>query len=177
VFIFYYFLGNQITRALGIARAVSRAGPGALSVLELFFADPKRLPEFLSAIITLGIYEGAYVTEIIRAGIGSVHRGQWEAAYALGLSRSAQYRYVILPQALKSILPALAGQFISAIKDSAIVSVISIGELTFQGLELMAATYRTFEVWIVIMVLYFLLTSICSFAARRIELRLRKTHR
>ncbi len=172
VFIFYFFLGNQIMTALRIEALVSRASPGALRVLQVLFSNPARLPEFFSAVLTLGIYEGAYMTEIIRAGIQSVPTGQWEAGYSLGLSEADRYRYVILPQALKNILPALAGQFISAIKDSAIVAVISIRELTFQGLELMATTYRTIEIWITIVGLYLVLTGTCSFIARRVELRL-----
>ena len=87
----------------------------------------------------------------------------------MGLSRSQQLRFVILPQALQRILPALAGQLISTIKDSAIVSVISIPELTFRGLELMSATYLTFEVWITITALYFLLTFTCSLGVKRLE--------
>ena len=170
VFIFDFFLGNQITTLLGISEAVDNAGPGARSAIRFLFADPARFPEFVSAVMTLALYEGAYITEIVRAGIQSVDKGQWEAAYSLGFSRYYQYRFIILPQAVRKILPALAGQFISAIKDSAIVSVISIQELTFQGLELMSSTYRTFEIWITITVLYFLLTATCSAIAHRIEL-------
>jgi polar amino acid transport system permease protein len=83
-------------------------------------------------------------------------------------------RFVILPQAVRMVLPPLAGQFISTIKDSAIVSVISIQELTFQGMELMAATYLTFEIWITITLMYFALTFGCSLLARRLELALRR---
>jgi polar amino acid transport system permease protein len=172
ILIFYFFIGNQIMAALRIEWFVSRAGPGATRVMQFLFSTPARLPEFLSAVLTLGIYEGAYMTEIIRAGIQSVPRGQWEAGHSVGLGMTDQYRFIILPQALKNILPALAGQFISAIKDSAIVAVISIQDLTFQGLELMSTTYRTFEIWITIIVLYFVLTGISSFFARRLELRL-----
>ena len=174
VFIFYFFIGNQIMSALGIESLVQRAGPMATRVLQILFGSPARIPEFLSAVLTLGIYEGAYMTEIIRAGIESVPKGQWEVGYSLGLGEIDRYRFVIFPQALKNILPALAGQFISAIKDSAIVAVISIQELTFQGLELMSTTYRTFEIWITIVVLYLVLTGACSFIARRVELRLAK---
>ena len=102
----------------------------------------------------MALYEGAYITEIVRAGIQSVERGQWEASYALGLSWWQQMRYVILPQAIQRIIPPLAGQFISTIKDSAIVSVISIQELTYQGMQLMAATYLTFEVWTTVALMY-----------------------
>lgn len=121
--------------------------------------------------ITLAIFEAAYIAEIVRAGIESIERGQWEASYALGLTRRQQMRHVILPQAARRILPPLAGQFISTIKDSAIVSVISIQELTFQGLELMSATYLTFEIWITITILYLILTLSLSLAVGRLEIR------
>ena len=129
---------------------------------------------FLSAIITLAIFEGAYITEIVRAGIESINKGQWEASYALGLSRYQQLRYIVLPQAVQKILLPLAGQFISTIKDSAIVSVISISELTFQGMELMSATYLTFEVWITIALMYLILAGSLSLLIGRLELYMRR---
>ena len=130
-------------------------------------------PAFLSAIITLAIFEGAYITEIIRAGIESVDKGQWEASYALGMNRYRQFRYIILPQATQRVLLPLAGQFISTIKDSAIVSVISIQELTFQGMELMSATYLTFEVWITITLMYLLLSLSLSLLIGRMDVYMR----
>jgi polar amino acid transport system permease protein len=129
---------------------------------------------FIAAVLTLALYEGAYITEIVRSGIQSIERGQWEAAYALGLSKLDQLRFVILPQAVRRVIPPLTGQFISTIKDSAIVSVISVPELTFQGMELMAATFMTFEIWITVTVLYFLLTFSCSLLARRVEVAMHK---
>jgi polar amino acid transport system permease protein len=128
---------------------------------------------FLSALLTLALFEGAYITEIIRAGILSIEKGQWEAASALGMSPAERMRHIILPQAIPRMLPPLAGQFISTIKDSAIVSVISIQELTFQGMELMASTYLTFEIWITITGLYLLLTLSFSLAVSVLESRLR----
>lgn len=174
VFIFYFFLGSQLMTTLGVDRLVGSAPPGVQSVLSVLFARPERISEFLSALITLGLYEGAYITEIMRAGLQSVDDGQWEAGYSLGLSRWRLTRSVILPQAFRKILPPLAGQFISTIKDSAIVSVISIQELTFQGMELMSATYLTFEVWLTITALYFILTYACSLAAKKLEQRFRQ---
>jgi polar amino acid transport system permease protein len=153
---------------------VRSASPEAQSVLALLFAPPARLSGFLAGLATLVLYEAAYITEIVRAGIQSIEKGQWEAAHTLGLSRWQQLRYVILPQALQRILPALAGQLISTIKDSAIVSVISIPELTFRGLELMSATYLTFEVWITITALYFILTFAFSLGVRRVESLMQK---
>lgn len=175
VFIFFYFIGNQVTVALGIDAWARNAGPAAQRTLSILFAEPARFSEFLSATMTLAVYEGAYMAEIIRAGIQSVEKGQVEAASSLGLSGPDQYRFVILPQAFRTISPALAGQFISTIKDSAIVAVISVQELTFRGLELMSASFRTFEIWITITLLYFVLTGGLSLLARRIERRITTT--
>ncbi len=174
VFIFYFFIGEQIIPFLGIENCVDNCSLITRTVLEWLFGPASQLSSFLTAVITLGIYEGAYITEIVRSGIESVDKGQWEAGNALGFSWWGSMRYIILPQAVRIVLPPLAGQFISAIKDSAIVSVISIQELTFQGMELMAATYLTFEVWITITLMYFILTFGCSFLARKLELALRK---
>ena len=174
VFIFYFFIGEQILNALGVDRFIRSLSDEGLNVLTWLFAPPQQLTAFLTALLALTIFEGAYITEIVRAGVESVGRNQWEAAYALGLSRWQQMRYIILPQAFRRILPPLGGQFVSTIKDSAIVSVISIQELTFQGMELMAATYYTFEIWITITLLYLLLTLSLSFGVNRLEIHLRK---
>ncbi len=174
VFIFYFFIGDQILPALGTERLVSGISGSGRTLLRVLFAPPALLVPFLSALVTLALFEGAYITEIVRSGIQSIEAEQWEAAAALGFTRSQQMRHVILPQAVQRILPPLAGQFISTIKDSAIVSVISIQELTFQGMELMATTYFTFEIWITITGLYLLLTLSCSLAVERLEIRLRK---
>ena len=169
MFIFYYFLGDQILPFIGLDQVIAGIPSGMQDWFARLFAPPSFANAFLSALIALAIFEGAYITEIIRAGIQSIERGQWEASSALGFTWSQQMRYVILPQAIQRILPPLAGQFISTIKDSAIVSVISIQELTFQGMELMASTYMTFEIWITITILYLSLTLSCSLIIDRFE--------
>jgi polar amino acid transport system permease protein len=174
IFIFYYFIGDQILASLGIDAWVKSSSAATQKFLSLFLAPPALFTAFLSALITLAVFEGAYITEIVRAGIQSIEKDQWEAADSLGLSPFQRMRHVIFPQAVQRILPPLAGQFISTIKDSAIVSVISIQELTFQGMELMAATYYTFETWILIALLYLVLTLTCSLVIERLELRFRK---
>jgi polar amino acid transport system permease protein len=176
VFIFYYFLGDQLLPRMGIDQWIQDLEPGTRSVLFFFFGPLNLLVPFLSALITLALFEGAYITEIIRAGIQSIERGQWEAASALGMGPWARMRHIILPQAIPRMLPPMAGQFISTIKDSSIVSVISIQELTFQGMELMASTYFTFEIWITITGLYLLLTLSCSLAVSRMEHLIRKKY-
>jgi len=174
VFIVYYFISDQIIRAIGMDAFLLSLGPGAQRFLSICFGPPSQLPVFASAVAMLALYEGAYITEIVRAGIGSIDRGQWEASSAQGLTKWQQMRHIIFPQATVRILPPLAGQVISTIKDSAIVSVISIQELTFQGLEIMSATYRTFEIWITITAMYFFLTFACSLAVRRMETAMQK---
>jgi polar amino acid transport system permease protein len=177
VFVFYYFVSDQIMPLLGLDDGARGLPPGYQDLLGVVLAPPAQVSVFVSAVITLGLYEGAYITEIVRAGVESIERGQWDAAHSLGLSWWQQMRHIILPQALQRTLPALAGQFISTIKDSAIVSVISISELTFQGLQLMASTYLTFEIWITIGAMYGLLTLSCSLAVARLETSLRRRGR
>jgi polar amino acid transport system permease protein len=177
IFIFYYFIGDRLLPAIGISRATfTDAGPLS-GVMRLLVAEPSRVPIFISGALALAVYEGAYITEIIRAGIQSIDRGQWEASSGLGFTRTQQLRYIIFPQAFRRIMPPLAGQFISTIKDSAIVSVISIQELTFQGMELMAATFLTFEVWITILAIYFVICLACSLLVERFERYLKKETR
>jgi len=175
IFIFYYFFSGQIMTALGVDEFVQSRSEFTRALLEFAVASPSTFSAFLSALMTLAIFEGAYITEIVRAGIQSIEKGQWEASRALGLTRWQQMRYIILPQAMQRILPPLAGQFISTVKDSAIVSVISIQELTFQGLELMSATYLTFEVWITIAVLYLILSLVLSLGVERLEIYMRRS--
>ncbi len=174
IFIFYYFISDQLMQALQVEDTLRNAPELVRNLVSLLIAKPSQISIYLSGIVALAAYEGAYVTEIIRAGIQSVDKGQWEASAGLGFTRMQQMRHVIFPQAFRTILPPLAGQFISTIKDSAIVSVISIQELTFQGMELMAATFMTFEVWITIMVLYLILCLICSLSVGRLETYLKR---
>jgi polar amino acid transport system permease protein len=174
IFIFYFFISDQILSLVGLDAIIRSSSRGVQNFVAILFAPPDQLHAFISGLITLAIYEGAYITEIVRAGIESIEREQWDASYALGLSWPQVMWHVILPQSFQRILPALAGQLVSTIKDSAIVSIISIQELTFQGMELMSATYLTFEIWITITALYFFLTFTCSLTIRRMELYLQK---
>lgn len=169
IFIFYFFIGSQILSLLRIDDWIREAPVWAKTVITYLFTRPEQLGEFLSAVITLALYEGAYVTELVRGGLMNIPKGQHEATYVLGVSVFDSYLFVILPQVFRNILPSLTGQVISAIKDSSIVSIISIQELTFQGMELMASTYLIFEVWITITALYFVLTFSLSHLAFRLE--------
>ena len=172
VLIFYFFVSDQLLPYLQVPALLVEAPLPLYKLLTICLAPADQLEAFIAAVITLALLEGAYIGEIVRAGINSIEKGQWEAARALGLRRWQLMRHVVLPQAFQRMIPPLAGQVISTIKDSAIVSVISIQELTFQGMELMASTYLTFEVWITVTLLYFLLTYGCSRFAGRLETRL-----
>ena len=175
IFIFYFFLSDQIMTSIGVDEFIKSRSENTQALFTFLFAPPHLFSAFLSALITLAVFEGAYIAEIVRAGVQSIERGQWEASHALGLSRWQQMRHVIFPQATQRILPPLAGQFISTIKDSAIVSIISIQELTFQGMELMSATYLTFEVWITVTALYFILALSLSLSVERLEIHMKRS--
>ncbi|MEE4365246.1 MAG: amino acid ABC transporter permease [Desulfotignum sp.] len=172
VILFYYFVSSQFLDALGLDVWLRSQSDTIRAMVSFFGADSGQINAFVSAAIALGIYEGAYISEIVRGGINSISAGQWEAAWSIGLSQFKTFRLVILPQAFRKVAFPLAGQFISTIKDSAIVSVISVQELTFQGMELMAATFLTFEIWITITLLYFILTFSLSRSISFIEKRL-----
>ncbi len=176
IFIFFFFISDQILPQLSIGERLYAAPDWLQTLVPVLVAPIDQIETFVAAAFTLALFEGAYVAEIVRAGINSIEEGQWEAARALGMRHWQILRRVILPQALQRMIPPLTGQAISTIKDSAIVAVISVQELTFQGLELMAATYLTFEVWLTVTALYFLLTYSCSSMAGRLELRMRRAY-
>jgi polar amino acid transport system permease protein len=147
-------------------------------LVQLFFiyfvaAPVFNIGRFTSAVLALSLFEGAYASEIFRAGILSVHKGQWEAARSLGMSNLETYRYVVLPQAVRRILPPLTGQAVSLVKDSALVSTIAIYDLTMQGRSMIAETYLTFEIWFTIAAIYLLITATLSLAVNVLENRLK----
>jgi polar amino acid transport system permease protein len=122
-----------------------------------------------SAVLALSLFEGAYASEIFRAGILSIHQEQWEAAYSIGLNRWNTYRHVILPQAIRHMLPPLVSQAVSLIKDSALVSTIAIYDLTMQGEQIIADTYMVFELWFTIAAIYLIMTATLSVVVNRME--------
>ena len=129
------------------------------------------ISRFTSAVLALSLFEGAYASEIFRAGVRSVPRGQWEAAYCLGLSSRDMYRKVILPLALRQILPPLTSQGISLIKDSALVSTIAIYDLTMQGQAIVAESFLTFEIWFTVAAIYLVITGTLSAVVHFLEIR------
>lgn len=172
IFTFYFFISSQIIPWIGLDRVHESVPAYLRGPLEVMFGDLRLLPNFASGLICLTMFEGAYITEIVRAGIQSIDKGQWEAGRAVGLSRFNVLRDVILPQAMRRILPPLAGQFITLIKDSAIVSLISIQELTFLATEVAATTTRVFETWIVVGAMYFVICYAFAWVFGRMERRM-----
>lgn len=116
------------------------------------------ISRFMSAVLALSLFEGAYASEIIRAGIVSVDKGQWEASHSLGLGTWHAYLHVILPQAIRRMLPPLTSQAISLVKDSALVSTIAIYDLAMQAQVVIADTFLSFEIWFTVAAIYLVIT-------------------
>lgn len=124
-----------------------------------------------TAVACLAAFQGAYTSEILRAGLRAIPRGQVEAGESLGLSRIDNYRHVILPQVLRHMLPPLTNEAVSLVKNSSIVSVIAIFDLTTQGRNLIADTFLTFEIWLTVAAIYLAVTLALSAAAAMAERR------
>ena len=123
--------------------------------------------------VALAFFSGAYITEIVRAGIESIDRGQIEAAVSTGLNNRQTMRYVVFPQALRRIVPPVTGQFVSLIKDSSLLSVISVRELTKASEVINATTYKTFEAYLPLAAFYLLITYPLSYLTRRLEKKMK----
>jgi polar amino acid transport system permease protein len=165
------------TVARGYLEAI-RNTPLLVQIFFLYFvlAPIFGLGQFLAAVLALSFFEGAYASEIFRAGIVSIHKGQWEAAHSLGLTPYQMYRHIILPQAIRRILPPLTSQGISLIKDSALVSTIAIYDLTMQGRTIVSETFMTFEIWFTVAAIYLVVTVTLSLLVNFLEIRFKMAH-
>jgi polar amino acid transport system permease protein len=153
-----------------------RGTPLLVQIYVLFYivADAVRLEDrAVAGVLILSVFSGAYLAEVFRAGIESVGRSQLESALAIGLTRVQTYRHVILPQALRSVLPSLAGQFVSLIKDSSLLSIIGLNEFTQSARNIASYTYSNFESYLLLAAGYLLLTLPISVWTRRMEQRFR----
>jgi polar amino acid transport system permease protein len=171
IFLFYFFLSNQLIPLLGVSQITHGLTPGESGLLQVLFGKPDLLPNFVTGLLCLAIFEGAYITEIVRAGIQSIPKGQWEGGGSLGLSHFQILRNVILPQALRNVLPPLASQFIMLIKTSSIVSLISIQELTFIANDIASSSFHVFEVWLIAAAMYLMICYSCAASFDRIGKR------
>lgn len=155
---------------------IIRGTPLLVQILVFFYVFASNLGfdnRYIVGTVILAMFAGAYVSEIIRAGIKSIDKGQYESAKSLGFTPMQSYLYIIFPQAYKRILPPLTGQFASIIKDSSLLSIISISEFTMNAQEVNAYTYSTLESYIPLAIGYLSLTYPISFWAKRMEDRMK----
>ena len=129
--------------------------------------------KLIIGILLLSLFEGAYLGEILRGGIDSIPRAQWDSARAVGFNRRQVYRHVIFPQAIRRVLPAIAGQFVSLIKDSSLLSVIGVQEFAYQAKVYTAKTYGGLEAYVPLALGYLLLTAPVALLSHRLERRFR----
>jgi polar amino acid transport system permease protein len=157
---------------------IVRAVPLLVLILWIYYGLPIMtgisFSPFVSGIIALSISESAFQAEIFRAGINSIKKAQWEAGSSLGLNFFKRLRLVILPQAIKNILPAIGNQFVYVLKMSSLVSIIGIGDLTRKANELVVSTYRPLEIYTFLIFEYLILILIVSFFVRKLEKNLKK---
>lgn len=154
---------------------IFRGTPVLVQVLFIFYGLPQILGGPINAltagIAAIALNSGAYISEIVRGGVQSIEKGQREAGLSLGLSRGQSFRYIIWPQALRRMIPALGNQGIVSIKDTSLFSVIGVGELVRQGQIYIATTFTALEVYFMVALLYLVITLSLSFALRLLESR------
>lgn len=176
------FVGIARICRIGILRVLAaiyadciRGTPLLVQIFLIYFALPivtgQRVEPFVAAVTACGINSGAYVSEIFRAGIQAIDVGQMEAGRSLGLTWWQTMLYIILPQAVKNILPPLGNEFIAMLKDSSLVSVIGFEELTRRGQLIIAQTYGSFEIWSTVAILYLIMTLAISRLVSYLEKR------
>ncbi|WP_431858105.1 amino acid ABC transporter permease [Azospirillum sp.] len=155
--------------------AFIRGTPLLVQLFLLFFGLPQfgiLLPALLCGVLGLGIYSGSYVSEVVRGAIQSIEAGQMEAARSLGMSYRQAMREVILPQAFRRMLPPLGNETIALIKNSALVSLLTIDDVMREGQRIISTSFRALEVYLVVALIYFVLTNAASHLLRIAERRL-----
>lgn len=157
---------------------VIRGTPTVVQLFILFnlvFIGVLEVPVFVVAVVGFGLNSAAYVAEIIRAGIQGLDKGQMEAARALGMSYGLSMEVIIIPQAVKKIMPALVSEFIVLFKETSVVAMIGGNDLTKAAREIAANSYRAAEPWILVALIYLLLTSLFTYLMRKVEKRLKES--
>jgi len=154
---------------------VIRGTPLLVQIFIFYFiiATIFDLPRFYAGAMSLGLFYAAYIAEVLRGAIQSIDKGQYEAAKSLGMNYTQTMGSIIMPQALKRALPTLVGEVIAMVKDSSLVSVISITDLTKVGREIVANTFSPFETWLIVAAMYFAITSILSLVGHRWEKKMK----
>ena len=152
-----------------------RGTPLLVQLFIWFFGLPHfgiNLPAFVCGVVGMGIYSGAYVSEIVRGAIQSIDRGQMEAARSLGMSYRTAMREIVVPQAVVRMIPPLGNEFIALIKNSSLVSLLTIADLMHEGQKIISVSYRSLETYLAIALVYFVLTNLTGLALRRVERKL-----
>jgi polar amino acid transport system permease protein len=166
----------MITAPLIAYVEIFRCTPLLVQIVWFYYALPVVLgidiPAHVAAVLVLSLYTGAFYAEIIRGGVNSIERGQWDAARAIGMRRRQVMRHVILPQAVKRMIPPFMNQSIIQLKNTSLVSTIAVADLLYQGTIITAATYRPLEVYTMVAVIYFLVLFPLTSAAQQVERRL-----
>ncbi|MCL1875247.1 MAG: amino acid ABC transporter permease [Synergistaceae bacterium] len=153
---------------------VIRGTPLLIQLFLIYFGLPSLgiyFTAFVSGVLGLSINSSGYIGEIVRGGIEAVPKGQWEAGKVLGLSYEKTMQFIILPQALRNMLPAFGNEFVTLIKESSLLSTLAISELTMVGQQVRSATYASFETFIVVGLIYLIMTSVTSYLLRLVEKR------
>jgi len=167
---------NKLLRILVTCYVVIiRGTPMLIQIFCAYFLLPQigiHIAALWTAIIAIGLNSGAYISQIIRSGISSIGAGQFEAAKVLGFSTIDTIRYIVLPQALRTTLPALGNEFVTLIKDSALASLIGVSELTKQANFVKSKTFDAITVYFAVAILYLILTSTVSFFIAHLEKRM-----
>jgi polar amino acid transport system permease protein len=165
-----------ITLPLTAYVEIFRCTPLLVQIIWFYYALPVvigiDIPGVLAAGMVLSLYTGAFYAEIVRGGVESIERGQWDAARALGLRHLPALRLVILPQALRRMIPPFMNQSIIQLKNTSLVSTIAVADLLYEGQMITAATYRPLEVYTMVAVLYFVVLFPLTLAAQEVERRL-----
>ena len=165
-----------IRRASGAYIEAIRGTPLMVQVMFLYFGLPMvlgaRIPPLAAGVIAIAVNSGAYIAEIVRGAVQSIDRGQMEAARSIGLTRAQAMLYVIWPQAFRRMIPPLGNQFIISLKDTSLLVVIGVGELTRQGQEIIAVNFRAFEVWLTVALMYLCVTLTMAKLLQLVEKRL-----
>lgn len=156
---------------------VIRGTPAVVQLVLIYYAilGSSNLPKIVVASIAFGINSGAYVSELIRAGILAVDKGQMEAARSLGFSYASSMRYIIIPQAIKNILPALANEFIVLLKETAIAGYIALDDLTRAGNIVRGRTFDAYTPFILVAIVYLYITTILTWLMNKMERRMRQS--
>lgn len=168
---------SRILRTLALIYIEAiRGTPLIVQVMFLYFGLPlalgTRIPPDTAGVIAIGVNSGAYIAEIVRGAISSIDKGQTEAGRSTGLTRAQTMLYIIWPQAFRRMIPPLTNQCIISLKDTSLLVVIGVGELTRQGQEIIAVNFRAFEVWVTVALFYLVMTLSISALLRYFERRL-----